>query len=85
MLTIVAHYPNQSVFHMADNMLINISEPEYNSILRQAVAVLPWGHVLKLMQKFKNDDEAILYYAQETIAKGWSRSQGFRASHSTPV
>ena len=40
MLTIVAHYPNQSVFHMADNMLINISEPEYNSILRQAVAVI---------------------------------------------
>ena len=41
--------------------------------LRQAVAVLPWGHTLKLMQKFGNDDEAILYYAKETIAKGWSR------------
>jgi len=25
------------------------------------------------MQKFGNDDEAILYYAQETIAIGWSR------------
>ena len=42
--------------------------------LRHAVAVLPWGHVLKLMQKLKNDDKAILYYAQETMAKGWSRS-----------
>lgn len=41
--------------------------------LRQAVALLPWGHTLKLMQKFGNDDEAILYYAQETTAKGWSR------------
>ena len=41
--------------------------------LRQAVALLPWGHTLKLMQKFGNNDEAILYYAQETIAKGWSR------------
>ena len=41
--------------------------------LRHAVAVLPWGHTLKLMQKFRNDDEAILYYAQEVIAKGWSR------------
>ena len=41
--------------------------------VRQAVAVLPWGHTLKLMQKFGNDDEAILYYAKETTAKGWSR------------
>lgn len=44
-----------------------------DSKLRQAVAVLPWGHTLKLMQKFGDDDEAILYYAQETTAKGWSR------------
>ncbi len=44
-----------------------------NSKLRQAVALLPWGHTLKLMQKFGSDDDAILYYAQEIIAKGWSR------------
>lgn len=41
--------------------------------LRQAVAVLPWGHILRLMQKVGDDDSAMLYYAQETIAKGWSR------------
>ena len=41
--------------------------------VQQAVAVLPWGHTLKLMQKFGNDDEAIFYYAQETTSKGWSR------------
>ncbi len=41
--------------------------------VQQAVALLPWGHTLKLMQKFGNDDEAILYYAQETAEKGWSR------------
>ena len=40
--------------------------------VQQAVALLPWGHTLKLMKKFGNDDEAILYYAQEVIAKGWS-------------
>lgn len=44
-----------------------------DSKLRQAVAVLPWGHTLKLMQKFGDDNEAILYYAQETTAKGWSQ------------
>ncbi len=41
--------------------------------LRQAVAVLPWGHMLTLMRKFGDDDNAILYYAQETISKGWNR------------
>ncbi len=41
--------------------------------VQQAVALLPWGHTLKLMQKFRDNDEAILYYAQETTAKGWSR------------
>ena len=41
--------------------------------LRQAVAVLPWGHTLKLMQKLGNDDDAILYYANQVIAKGWNR------------
>lgn len=40
--------------------------------LRQAVAVLPWGHILKLMQK-KYDDDAVLYYATETVVKGWNR------------
>lgn len=41
--------------------------------LRQAVAVLPWGHILRLMQKFDNDNSAILYYANEAVAKGWNR------------
>lgn len=41
--------------------------------LRQLVAVLPWGHVLRLMSKFENDDSAILYYATETVRKGWTR------------
>ena len=43
------------------------------SKLRQIVAVLPWGHILTLMRKFGDDDKAILYYAQETITKGWNR------------
>lgn len=45
------------------------SEPK----LRQAVAVLPWGHTLTLMRKFGEDDNTILYYAQETTSKGWNR------------
>ena len=41
--------------------------------LRQTVAVLPWSDNLLLMQKLKDDDAAIEYYAQETIRRGWNR------------
>ncbi|MBR1927603.1 MAG: DUF1016 family protein, partial [Bacteroidales bacterium] len=40
--------------------------------LRQAVAVLPWGHNLLMMNK-NLSDEQVLFYAQEVISKGWSR------------
>lgn len=40
--------------------------------LLQAVAVLPWSHNLLLLSK-DIDDEAALYYAEETVRKGWSR------------
>ena len=40
--------------------------------LRQAVAVLSWGHNLLLMNKV-NEDEAIAFYAGQTLEKGWSR------------
>lgn len=40
--------------------------------VRQAVALLPWGHILLLL-RHNCDDEVTLYYADETIRKGWSR------------
>ena len=40
--------------------------------LLQAVAVLPWGHNLLLMDKGL-DSAHVAFYAQETISKGWSR------------
>lgn len=40
--------------------------------LRQAVAVLPWGHNLLLINKVK-DDSHIEFYANEVLTKGWSR------------
>ena len=40
--------------------------------LRQAVAVLPWGHNLLLINKVQSL-EAVLFYANEAITKGWSR------------
>ena len=41
--------------------------------VRQAVALLPWGHILRLLQRVGDDDAAMLFYAQETAAKGWNR------------
>ena len=48
---------------------------DMNPKLLQAVAVLPWGHILYLMtnKETKDNDEAILYYAEEAVNKGWSR------------
>lgn len=40
--------------------------------LRQAVAVLPWGHNLLLINKVQSP-EAVAFYANEATTKGWSR------------
>jgi predicted nuclease of restriction endonuclease-like (RecB) superfamily len=40
--------------------------------LRQAVAVLPWGHNLLLINKIQSLD-AVQFYANESITKAWSR------------
>ena len=42
--------------------------------LQQAVVVLPWGHINHLITKFGDDDNSILYYAEKTVQKGWSRA-----------
>lgn len=43
-----------------------------DSKLRQAVAVLPWGHNLLLINKIA-DNNAVKFYAEECLQKGWSR------------
>lgn len=40
--------------------------------VQRSVALLPWSHNVYLLGKNLNDS-ATLYYAQETIAKGWNR------------
>ena len=40
--------------------------------LRQAVAVLPWGHNLLLINKIQSLS-AVEFYANESLSKGWSR------------
>ena len=43
------------------------------SILPQAVAKLPWGHIDLIFTKIK-DVDAILFYLQQSNERGWSRS-----------
>jgi predicted nuclease of restriction endonuclease-like (RecB) superfamily len=40
--------------------------------LQRSVAVLPWRHNLLILEKTKDDLEA-LFYAEEVLTKGWSR------------
>ena len=45
---------------------------EPGETLLRSVALWPWSHNLLLLHKGL-DDNATLYYAQETVAKGWNR------------
>ena len=41
--------------------------------LPQAVAEIPWGHNVTLLEKLKDSDQRT-WYARQTTANGWSRS-----------
>lgn len=43
------------------------------AIVKQAVSQLPWGHVIRLMQRVKNP-ETRLWYIRAAAAAGWSRA-----------
>ena len=40
--------------------------------LQRSVALLPWSHNILILSR-DLDDSATLYYAQESVAKGWNR------------
>jgi predicted nuclease of restriction endonuclease-like (RecB) superfamily len=50
----------------------NIDRSDRFMILQRLVAKLPWGHNILLMEKIK-DHTIRLWYAQQTMEKGWSR------------
>jgi predicted nuclease of restriction endonuclease-like (RecB) superfamily len=43
------------------------------SLTEQAISQLPWGHIILLLQKVKDDNERN-WYAEKSIENGWSRS-----------
>jgi predicted nuclease of restriction endonuclease-like (RecB) superfamily len=48
---------------------------EYDDLefVQQAVAQIPWGHIIQLIEKVKNQEQR-LWYIHKTIENGWSRN-----------
>ncbi len=42
-------------------------------IVKQLVSLLPWGHIIRLLQKIKDPDTR-LWYVKAAIENGWSRN-----------
>lgn len=70
-----AAYPKMgmSITNLWDMKRYYVRFRESSPKLRHAVGVLPWWNINKLIAKLGDDDEAILYYAEQTIAKKWNR------------
>jgi predicted nuclease of restriction endonuclease-like (RecB) superfamily len=47
--------------------------PREKQFLPQAVAEIPWGHNITLLEKVKDSAQRI-WYARQATANGWSRS-----------
>ena len=68
-------FPDMSGLSVRNLLAMKIFAREFpaDPIAQQAVAQLPWGHVLQIMQRLK--DPAIRdFYIQQCIAQGWSRT-----------
>ncbi len=66
-------YPKMgmSITNLWDMKRYYVRFRESSPKLRHAVGVLPLRHINQLMTKLKDSDDAIQYYAQKTIEKGW--------------
>ena len=69
-----AQYPSMglSTRQMWNMKKFYLRYSDSDSKLLQVVAVLPWGHNLLLLNKKLNDADT-LFYAEETVRKGWNR------------
>lgn len=66
------------------NEVIELSERDYSELLQQAIAVLPWGRNLLLMEKGQNSKQAMIY-AKVIISKGWSCEMLLHAVKGLPL
>lgn len=47
--------------------------PERDQIVQQSAGLLPWGHIMVLLDKLENQDDRD-WYAEEAAEHGWSRN-----------
>ncbi len=68
-------FPDMSGLSVRNLLAMKIFAREFpdGPIAQQAVAQLPWGHVLQIMQRLK-EPAARDFYIQQTLAHGWSRN-----------
>lgn len=65
------HVDSESVTFMP-RPVAQLLPPAVSPILQQAVAQIPWGHNIVLIEKVK-DLPTRLWYARQTLEQGWSR------------
>ena len=71
---ICSSFPSVSGFSFRNlKYMRQFAESYPNSNWATAVAQIPWGHNIILMQKIESSEER-LWYAEQTIENGWSRS-----------
>lgn len=63
----------QAVSESKRSAALDGSDQTRGEILPQPVSEIPWGHNIVLLQKLKDTGQR-LWYAQQTIANGWSRN-----------
>ena len=70
-----AEFPDMSGLSVRNLLAMKIFAREFpdGPIAQQAVAQLPWGHVLQIMQRLKSPADRE-FYIRESLAHGWSRS-----------
>src|SRR5579863_873757 len=67
-------FPDMSGFSLRNlNYMRRFAESYSDLNCATAVAQIPWGHNLVILQKIENNDQR-LWYVQKCLENGWSRS-----------
>ena len=66
-------FPEMTGFSARNLKYMRTFADAYDEASVQVMAQIPWGHNVRLLESVKDPDQR-LWYAQQTVAKGWSRN-----------
>lgn len=74
-LDLSAEFPDMRGFSPRNLLFMRSFAEAFTSgvIVKQLVSQLPWGHIIRILQKVKSPSERD-WYIKQTIENGWSRS-----------